>query len=53
MCEHHTDSKLLLAPKKFKEEAIALVLEQGYSAPQTAKILQQVVGFLNKLGLKC
>jgi transposase len=35
-------------PKEFKEEAVALVLEQGYSVPEAAKSLGITVGLLYK-----
>lgn len=35
-------------PKEFKEEAVALVLDQGYSVPEAAKSLGITVGLLYK-----
>jgi transposase len=33
-------------PKEFKEEAVALVLEQGYSVPEAAKSLDIAANML-------
>ncbi len=35
-------------PKEFKDEAVALVLEQGYSVPEAAKSLGITAGMLYK-----
>ena len=35
-----------LQPKEFKEEAVALVLEQGYSVPEAAKSLDIAANML-------
>ena len=35
-------------PKEFKNEAVALVLEQGYSVPEAAKTLGITAGMLYK-----
>lgn len=40
-------------PKAFKEEAVALVLEQGYSVPQAAKSLGIASNLLYKWKEQC
>ena len=35
-------------PKEFKDEAVELVLEQGYSVPEAAKLLGITAGMLYK-----
>jgi transposase len=46
MCTNRSKTKLKTISKEFKEEAVGLVLEQGYSVPKAFKSVDIAANFL-------